>query len=118
MKRFISLLGLVVLGAGCQTGDVALRHRVVGTWHIETATVSYHPDGSFQFENSALPFQWRNGGTWSVKQGNLITVVTNSTAENTAIKVPVGRVGRGKITFVDTHQLVLQDGGGVHTFWR
>ena len=118
MKRFISLLGLVALGAGCQTGDVVLRDRVVGTWQIETASVSYRPDGSFQFENSAGSFQWRNGGTWSVKQGNLINVVTYSSAENTAIKVPVGRVGQGKITFVDAHQLVIQDGGGVHPFWR
>ena len=118
VKLFLSLLGILAFGAGCKTGDEQFRDRVVGTWRIETATVIYRHDGSFQFENSAGQYKWRNSGTWLVKDGYLINKITNSWAENTSVKAPVGRVGHSKITFVDTHKLVTLDNSGICTLRR
>gem|GEM_PF-3940998 len=52
---------------------------------------------------------WTSDGTWEVRDGFLITTITNSIASGTDEKAQVGQTSRSKINFIDEHNLCYGD---------
>ena len=117
--RFTLIILLSLLVVGCDRRDAKLRKQIYGSWN--NGIITYLPDGIWHFHNelviSNVTLKWASDGTWDVKDGFLITTITNSIAENTTEKPSVGSVSRSKINFVDEHNLAYgneKDGASYH----
>jgi len=76
--------------------------------------MTFLTDGSFHFTNSYVstnaPLTWASDGTWEVRDGFLISTITNSIGSGTDEKPQVGKTSRSKINFIDEHNLSFGDG--------
>jgi hypothetical protein len=77
--------------------DEKLHREITGSWTRGGSTLTFDSDGSFQ----AGTYR----GTWDVKDGYLISVLTNTSTQNPA-RVSIDRF---KILHVDERQLVYGD---------
>ena len=113
IQTFIFALALVA--AGCDSRDAKLHRQVAGSWPVApSGSMMFFPDGGFHFTNSFVvsnaTLAFSSDGTWDVRDGFLITTITNSIASGTDEKPQVGKTSRGKITFIDAHNLCYTDG--------
>jgi len=118
---FIILLGMLV--TSCNRRDAKLREKIVGTWPTPpSGTLTFLSDGSFHFRNEYVTtnatLKWVSDGVWDVKDGFLISTITNSVAENTTEKPTVGHVMHAKINFVDEHNLSYGTEKDGHSYHR
>ena len=110
MRIYIFIFALALLVAGCGGRDAKLRQQITGTWPVPpSGSMTFLAAGSFHFTNSYVStnatLTWASDGTWDVRDGFLITTITNSIASGTDEKAQVGKTSRGKITFIDEHNL-------------
>lgn len=99
---------LCLLLTGCNNRDAEMRAKITGNWPVRpSGSMTFLPDGSFHFTNSFVSsngtLKWSSDGTWDVKDGFLITTMTNSTAENTTEKPAAGVAHQYKINLIDDH---------------
>jgi hypothetical protein len=112
---FILLSGLV---SGCSRRDAELHKQLLGTWKIfgQPDTMTFDSDGIFHTRFSGVisntTVAWAQDGSWGVKDGFLILSITNSTASNAPVAVPVGRIDHCKIVVLDSQNLVYQGSDG------
>jgi hypothetical protein len=114
MRVYTVILAVVLIATGCDSRDAKLHRQISGTWPIRpSGSMTFFADGRFHFTNSFVysntTLAWASDGTWDVRHGFLITTITNSIAEGTDEKPPVGRTSRYKINFVDEHDLAYGD---------
>jgi hypothetical protein len=117
---FIFMLALIA--TGCDSRDTKLRRQIAGTWTVPpSGSMAFFVDGRFHFTNSFVSsntvLAWSNDGTWEVRDGFLITTITNSIASGTDEKPQIGRTSQGKINFIDEHNLCYGEerhGGAYH----
>jgi hypothetical protein len=114
MRIHSFIFTLALIATGCGHRDAKLRQQITGTWPIPpSGSIAFLADGTFHFTNSYVStnttLTWTSDGTWNVRDGFLITTVTNSMAENTDAKPRVGEISRAKINFVDEHNLAYGD---------
>jgi hypothetical protein len=91
-----------------------MHEQVTGTWPVApSGSMTFFPDGSFHFTNSFAVsntmLAFCSDGTWNVRDGFLITTVTNSIAKGTDEKPQIGMTSRGKINLIDEHNLCYGD---------
>ena len=118
MLNMAALLCLFVMG--CKDRDAEMRAKIDGVWPVQpSGSMTFYVDGSFHFTNSfssreGTLLKWSSDGTWDVRDGFLITTITNSVAENTKEKPAAGVTHKAKIKILDDHHLVYgSDSGGV-----
>jgi hypothetical protein len=107
MKLLLTVILFSLLLAGCNGQDTKIRQQIVGNWTNSGLGMSFiiTSDGSF---SSARPSHHNAyEGTWLIKDGVLITTVTNATGTNLTVKA--GDVRDFKIVHLDDHQFYFQD---------
>ena len=114
MKIHTFIFALALIGSGCDSKDSKLRQQVAGTWQVPpSGSMTFQIDGSYHFTNALVSsnatMSWSGDGTWDVRDGFLITTVTNSLATNADEKPSVGVASRSKINLVDEHNLAYGD---------
>ena len=82
---------LALVAMGCSR-DAKLHRQVAGTWPVSpSGSMTFFPDGSFHFTNSFVVsnaiLTFSSDGTWDVRDGFLITTITNSIAGGVLNKV-------------------------------
>lgn len=110
MRVHAFIFALALIGAGCYSRDAKLHRQVAGMWPVPpSGSITFFKDGRFHFTNSLVSsntlFAWSSDGTWDVKDGFLITTITNSTTSGTDEKRMVGTTTRSRINFIDEHNL-------------
>jgi hypothetical protein len=115
MRIHTFIFALALVAAGCDSRDAKLHRQVAGSWPVApSGSMTFFPNGSFHFTNSFVvsnaTLAFSSDGTWDVRDGFLITDVTNSIASGTNEKPPVGMTHRSKIYFIDEHNLSYGDG--------
>jgi hypothetical protein len=103
---------------GCNHRDAELRQKITGTWIPSSngtiyAAVTVSSDGSFVSKFSVIrtniPSELIYQGTWQVKDGVLITTITN--VDGLEPHDPVGKIRNIKIIHMDEHEMTyLIDG--------
>lgn len=112
------MLSFVLLGmllTGCGRRETTIQNQVAGTWFHDDSyyrcVMKLVSDGSFHsrctttFTNAT--YEWSYDGTWEVKDGVLISTITNSSTKNTDHFEPVGTVDRVRIVEIDGSHLAL-----------
>jgi hypothetical protein len=111
MKFVLPILTLSLLLAGCSRPDEKLGHDITGIWTNSVERYTFSPDGSYSLifgpRDDGASYQ----GTWLVKDGELVTTVTNVQVTGDYKAGPVGFVGRLKILHVDDHAIIYEFGG-------
>jgi hypothetical protein len=114
MRIHTFIFALALIATGCDSRDAKLHRQIAGVWSVRpSGSMIFFADGSYHFTNSFVA--WNNtlafssDGTWDVRDGFLVTTVTNSIASGTDEKPPVGMTRRDKINFVDEHDLGYGD---------
>jgi hypothetical protein len=114
MRIHTFIFALALLVAGCGGHDAKLRQQIAGTWPVPpSGSITFLSSGCFHFTNSYVStnatMTWTSDGTWEVRDGFLITTITNSIASGTDEKAQVGQTSRSKINFIDEHNLCYGD---------
>jgi hypothetical protein len=123
VKSVLRVVLLSLLLAACGPRTPKYRNPLVGTWaRTNDGSMTLLEDGTFhsRWTNfSAKPAaDWSYDGTWEIKDGFLVCVVTNANAHNTTNAEAVGSVERYSIVRVDNNQLVTESGGQTNSFER
>jgi hypothetical protein len=105
MKFALVGVSLLVL-SGCGRPDAELRGQMVGTWTNQNFVMTLADDDSFVSgwgtTNRKVTYQ----GTWTVKGGTIVTILTNCIAQGTTNIESVGTVDRFKIVQANQNDLV------------
>jgi hypothetical protein len=123
VKSVFAIVLLSLLVTACDRRDAELQHRLVGAWaRIDCGVMTLTADGNSHAKWTnflAKPVtDWAYDGTWGVKGGIVISVITNATAHNTTNLVAVGSVERWSIVRLESNQLVLEADGHTNSFER
>ena len=105
MKYALIFLSLGLLLTACSRQDAKLQ--VAGSWTSSNGhtTAIYDPDGSFSMTTRSDSTN-SLAGTWLIRDGVLITTITNAPDMFRAL---VGQVHQYNITHLDDHQLDYED---------
>ena len=109
MRHTVTLLFLGLLLTGCGRHDAQLQKAIAGCWSRGLFfKMTLSPDGSFVSDcthTNGLTYLTYQG-TWSVRDGQLISTITNCIAQDTTNFEAVGSVDRSKIVQADDSNLV------------
>ncbi len=113
-----------LLLTGCNHHDAELRQKITGTWTVNSnginGTISVASDGSFISKFSVIGTKITSEliyqGTWRVKDGVLITTITN--VDGLEPHEPVGKIRNMKILHMDEHEMAYLVNGETITARR
>jgi hypothetical protein len=110
MRNTITLIFLGLLLTGCGRHDAQLQKAITGSWSDGFFfKITLAPDGSWESQwarpTNGLTYLTYQG-TWAVKDGLLVSTLTNCVAVGTTNFVPVGNVQRCKIVQADDSNFV------------
>jgi len=113
MKHTIVFIFLGLLLTGCGRHDAELQKKMAGSWSGGVFfKMTLAPDGSYVSEwahTNGLTYLTYQG-TWAVRDGQLISTLTNCIAQDTTNFEAVGSVHRFKIVQADDSSLVYAEG--------
>lgn len=105
------LFASLLLFAGCNRRDADLRQHIAGTWTRDSFEMTLSAEGSFvsrwTHSTSSLIYQ----GTWTVRDGGVVSTITNCIAHGTTNFEAVGSVERWAIVRLDRSDLVWSNEG-------
>jgi hypothetical protein len=117
-----------LLLVSCHSEDSRLKKQIVGTWAPENSDGFYlfemtlNSDGSFQSKMKAVStnpaIEWNYAGSWQIKDGLLLSTITNSSGQNTTNLEPAGSFERWRIAVLDDSNLKLEGRGQTNSFKR
>ena len=116
MRFMLAFALLSLLLTACDRHDASLHKQLVGTWaRGDSGVLTIDLDGSFQSRWTTVltnvTKEWLYAGTWNVRDGFLISTVTNSETRNSTNSEAVGSVDRFRIISIDSSHLVNGIGG-------
>ncbi len=105
--ELITIFALLLLLAGCSRRDAELRKHITGTWTgNNTFEITLAADGSlvshYAWPTKSITYQ----GTWKVQDGDIISGLTNCTAQGTTNFEPAGRTDHFTVLKADDTDLV------------
>jgi hypothetical protein len=112
-----------LLLTSCGNRDEKLTKQIIGTWTTTDSDVlTYAPNGRFDEKwtgtknntTKSLAFQ----GKWAVRDGELISTLTNSSSQGFTNIESAGHVDHFNIIAVDNTHLVLELGGETNVWKR
>jgi hypothetical protein len=119
---------LSLLMVSCRPDDSRLKEQIVGTWTPENSdgfylfVITLNSDGSFQSKaktSSTNPAkEWNYAGSWQLKDGILLSTITNSSGQNTTNLEAVGTIERWRIAVLDDSNLKLEGQAQTNSFKR
>jgi hypothetical protein len=114
MKLTFALIALALLLTACRRtpSDEQIRQQMIGTWQTGRGTIEHRADGSYvhRFVINVTNDVTHEGthlteaGTWQVKDGCILTVITNEPWSNTDHTISHFQVVR-----LADHELVIRD---------
>ena len=110
MKSTPTILALSLLLTACSLRNAKHEQQIVGTWTGEAVAygkMTFSPDGGFSFVDSITTNI--SGGSWLVKDGDLIVKITN--APFVLGRSLSGPETRSKIVSIDANKFVYISGG-------
>ncbi|MEJ0088235.1 MAG: hypothetical protein WDM80_00530 [Limisphaerales bacterium] len=124
MRFALSFFMMSLLLTGCNHHDAELRQKITGTWTVNSnginGTISVASDGSFISKFSVIGTKITSEliyqGTWRVKDGVLITTITN--VDGLEPHEPVGKIRNMKILHMDEHEMAYLVNGETITARR
>jgi hypothetical protein len=102
------LLLLVLVGAGCQRRETAVRQRITGTWELTTnghGEITLAQDGSLRSRFTGGTQAWNYEGTWHVEDDRIVFTTIRSNS------MPCHAVMACRILRADGHDLVYDLNG-------
>ena len=91
-----------------------MRHQIIGSWN--RGSMTFGADGSYHCKFTGPKSTQEQDGTWGVRDGFLNMTVTNSSAVNEPVVLPVGYVAHCKILSIDAHSFTYLNTEGTETF--
>ena len=123
MRVVLQFIVLSFLLMACSRRDASVHDRIIGSWvHGDSGEITLLPNGSFHSKWTIaltnVTQEWIYDGTWGVKEGVLISTVTNSSANNTTNSQAIGSIDRFKIIQLDSIHLAIDIGQKTNLFNR
>jgi hypothetical protein len=108
--RFLPLLFLALALPGCDRGETKLHQELAGTWVRDSQfEMKLSADGSFVSHGAVSNQSWTYQGTWKLRDGCLVSTLTNCIAEGTTNFERVGSVESCTIIRADATTLVFSN---------
>jgi hypothetical protein len=114
MKFILALILLSILVSGCTRPDEKMRRQIIGSWN--GGSMTFEADGSFHCKFTGPKWTQEQYGTWFVRDGFLDMTVTNSTAVNEPVVLPIGHVSHCKILSIDANSFTYSNTKETETF--
>jgi hypothetical protein len=129
MRFPLALIILSLLAIGCDRQDATLHEQFVGTWIPGdwdggwSGELIQQSDGSFHVSRVSRSDEAKRlvfSGTWELKDGFVISVVTNITKSPgyTNSTVRMGQVDRSRLVRLDGTRMVLECEGIEYSYHR
>jgi hypothetical protein len=106
--RFVLLFAWLLLLSGCSRRDAELREQITGIWTQDDSEMTLAANGSFISHMADSTNSWTFQGTWKVRNGSLVTTITNIVA-TTGTFEGIGSVERYGIFRADRTDLVFSN---------
>src|ERR1700751_1153176 len=117
--EFIPVFASLLLFASCSRRDAELRHQITGTWRRDdTFEIALAADGSFVSHWAEPAKRITYQGTWKVRDGDVISSITNCAAQGTTNFEPVGSTHHFTVRQADETDLVWSVDGQTISFKR